>query len=68
MALIHQKTIVLTVAFEFIFILTFESLFSIFIFSEKKIFREIAPKFSKKCWHAVQKSMKRKAVQAFLII
>ena len=34
-AFIHQKTIVLTVAFKFIFILTFESLFSIFIFSEK---------------------------------
>ena len=54
-------------AFEFIFIWTFESLFSIFIFSEKKIFREIAPKFSKKCWYAVQKSKKRKAVQAYFI-
>ena len=74
MDLKHQKTIVWTVAFDFFFILTFESLLSIwkfliFIFSAKQIFWEIPPKFSKKCWHtfvqAVQKSEKRKAVLAY---
>ena len=41
----------------------------IFIFFENKklIFQEIPLKFSKKCWHTVQKSKKRKAVCSGLL-
>ena len=74
MNLIYQKTIVLTVHLNFSFILTFESLFSIwkfliFIFCEKKKNSgKLHQNRPKKCWHAVQKSKKRKTVQAYFII
>ena len=74
MNLIYQKTIVLTVHLNFFFYFDFwEFIFylkiSNFHFLWKKKFREIAPKLSKKkCWHTVQKSKKRKTVQAYFII
>ena len=73
MDLIHQKTIVWTVAIDFFLILTFESLFSIwkfliFIFSEKINFREITKVLEKNAGLLYKKSKKRKVVQAYFSI